>query len=604
MLSLAPVTRRPRLHPLPAVAILAASVAAIAPPASAQSVEVLPTAPTPRVSAPVPGVTHERQVREGGQVVHILRARPGPRIALSPVLAGGAPSARGSLTGAIGARRDSHGSIAGVNGDFFNFTTGNPSGVVLIDGQLIKEPEPSRSALIIRSDGLLDAAVLSLSGRWQGVDPDGLRRLPLRTFQGVNRSAFREAEAILYTPAYGRVTTPAGTSRWEVRVRLDADVPLSPGVPVTGAVIDERAGGGMTIGRGHVVLTGVGSSGRTVARDLTLGMRVAITPGLVSLPGDGALAPEVVSAIGGGPLLVRDGVPVENAGEGLSSAQTGSRTARTAVGQTRNGTILLVTAEGPVQGRRGITSAEQARLMADLGARVAVAMDSGGSAQMALGTRPLVASAGTPRSLSTVFTLDYRGLQLDETPDRISPNADRVGDTALVTARTPVAGRVRLAIAHRSGRPARALWAGDLGGSSAQVLVDPRKLRLPDGIYTLVARMTPADGAPGMEVRRRVIVDRTLGALTARPSGRGPRARLAVGFRLQRPARVSVQVRNSAGRVVAVLARNRPARAGTTRIVWNRRDRGRLVAGTHRVEVVAASALGRSGLVRTVALSR
>jgi hypothetical protein len=301
---------------------------------------------------------------------------------------------------------------------------------------------------------------------------------------------------------------------------------------------------------------------------------------------------------------VRDGVPVENAGEGLSSAQTGSRTARTAVGQARDGTILLVTAEGPVQGSLGITAAEQARLMADLGARVAVAMDAGGSAQMALGTRPLVASAGTPRSLATMFTLDYRGLQLDETPDRISPNADRVADSLLLTARTPVAGRVRVAIAHRTGRPARVLWAGDLGGSSARVLVDPRKLRLPDGIYVLIARMAPADGGRDMQVRRRLIVDRTLGALTARPSGRGPRARLTVGFRLQRPARVSVRVRNSAGRVVSVLARNRPARAGTTRLVWNRRDRGRPVAGTHRVEVIAASALGRSGLVRSVVLSR
>jgi hypothetical protein len=603
MLSLDSVTRQPRHRLLAPVAALAAC-GALASAADGRPVETLPSAPAPRVTTPAPGITHQRVVRDGGQVVHILRARPGPRVSLSAVMAGGAPTARGSLTGAIGARRDSHGAVAGVNGDFFNFTTGNPSGVVLIDGHLIKEPEPSRSALIIRSDGLLDAAVLSLSGRWQAVDPDALQRFPLRNFQGVNRSAQREAEAILYTAAYGQRTTPVGASRWEVRVRLDADTPLAPGVPVTGIVIDERSGGGMTIGRGHVVLTGVGSSGRTIARDLSLGMRVAVTPGLVSLPGQEPLSPEAISAIGGGPLLVRDGAPVVNSGEGLSSAQTGTRTTRTAVGQTGDGTILLVTAEGAPQGSPGITAAEQARLMSELGARVAVAMDAGGSAQMALGTRPLVASAGSPRSLATVFTVDYRGLLLDELPDRISPNADRVGDAALATVRTPVAGRVRLAIVHRSGRPARSLWAGDLGGSSARVLIDPRKLRLRDGIYVIVARMTPRDGTPEMELRRRVIVDRTLGALTARPSGRGARARVTVGFRLQRPARVSVLVRNASGRVVAVLARNRPARAGTTRIVWNRRHRGKPVAGVHRVEVVAASAFGRSGLVRTVALRR
>jgi hypothetical protein len=603
MLSLVPVTRSLRHRLLPS-AVAFAACAAAAPAAWAQTVATLPTAPAPRVTVPAPGVSHERIVRAGGQVVHVLRARRGPRVTLSPVQAGGAPTARGGLTDAIAARRDSHGAVAGVNGDFFNFATGNPSGVVLIDGHLIKEPEPSRSALIIRSDGLLDAARLTLTGRWQGIDPDGLRRLPLRNFQGVNRSAQREAESILYTTAYGQLTTPAGTSRWEVRVRLDADTPLAPGVPVTGAVIDERAGGGMTIGRGHVVLTGVGSSGRTMARDLTLGMRVAITPGIVSLPGEDPLPPEAISAIGGGPLLVRDGVPVERAGEGLSTAQTDTRTTRTAVGQTGDGTFLLVTAEGAPQGSPGITSAEQARLMADLGARVAVAMDSGGSAQMALGARPLVASAGTPRSLATVLTVDYRGLQLDELPDRVSPNADRVDDSVLATVRSPVAGRVRLSITRRTGRPTRSLWAGDLGASSARVLIDPRTLRLRDGIYTVVARMSPRDGAPDMQLRRRLIVDRTLGSLTARPRGRGARARLTVGFRLQRPARVSVQVRNASGRVVAVLARNRPARAGVTRITWNRRHRGTPVSGTHRVEVVATGALGRSGLVRSVTLRR
>ncbi len=127
---------------------------------------------------------------------------------------------------------------------------------------------------------------------------------------------------------------------------------------------------------------------------------------------------------------MRDGRPIADAGEGLTASQTDQRTARTAVGQTQGGTFLLVTAEGPAQGSRGITAAEQAQLMADLGARVAVAMDAGGSAQMNLGTRPVMDWGASPRSLSTVVALDSRGLSLDEIPRRVTPNADRVDDTS------------------------------------------------------------------------------------------------------------------------------------------------------------------------------
>jgi len=339
--------------------------AALAPAAVAGPVSTLPTTKQPRVATIAPGITHERIVRSGGQVVHVVRGRPGPRVSMAPVLAGGSPTSRGGLTQAIAARQDTTGAVAGVNGDFFNYGTGNPSGLLMIGGQIISEPEASRSALIMRSDGHLDAAVVALQGRWQAADPAGALRFGTRTFQGINRSPQRAAEAILYTTAYGRVTTPTGSSLWEARVRLDADVVPQPGVPMTGTVIGTGTGGGSTNGRGHVVLTGVGSSGSTMSRDLETGRRITITPGLLSVSDLQPLAAEAMDAIGGGPLLVRDGAAVHDHGEGLSSGQLNSRTARTAAGQAADGTLLLVTAEGPVQGSPGITAREQADLLAD-----------------------------------------------------------------------------------------------------------------------------------------------------------------------------------------------------------------------------------------------
>ena len=79
------------------------------------------------------------------------------------------------------------------------------------------------------------------------------------------------------------------------------------------------------------------------------------------------------------------------------------------MGQTADGTILLVTVEGPSQGSPGITVADQAALLASLGARTAVAMDAGGSAQLAVGTS-LVIPWSSPRSIPDVVVMCYDGV--------------------------------------------------------------------------------------------------------------------------------------------------------------------------------------------------
>ena len=116
---------------------------------------------------------------------------------------------------------------------------------------------------------------------------------------------------ILYTPGYGSLTTPAGGSRYEVRIRLDQAGPLVPNVPRTGTVVGTKSGGGMTIGAGHWVLTGVGASGPTLVSEYPLGEKVTIAAGVSPLPQD------ATDAIGGGPALVRGGVADPRRGRGL-----------------------------------------------------------------------------------------------------------------------------------------------------------------------------------------------------------------------------------------------------------------------------------------------
>jgi hypothetical protein len=583
------------------IAVLAlAGVLAAAPLAAAapSSVEALPPPHPPAVLEVVPGVAYERQVRAGGQVVHVVRAPASRRLALAPVLPGGAPIRRGRLDEAVRARLDT-GAVAGINGDFFNLSGSFPSGVLMIGGELISEPEPTRSALVLGPGPALAAATLALEGRYQPIDRDGQQVFPLRSFAGLNRPAERGTETLLYTPAYGSATTPKAGSRYEARVRLDAPGPLVPNQARTGTVIATGSGGGMTIGGGHVVITGVGGHGPQVVSELPLGQPVTITPGLLGLPAG------TLDAIGGGPALVRDGRPITSAGEGFTGSQIASRTSRSAVGQGADGTLLLVTAEGPSQGSPGITVAEQAELLAGLGARVAIAMDAGGSAQLAVADR-LVIPWAFARSLTNVLVLSYDGVRLEPLPFRLSANRDGVDDAATAVVRAPRPGTAQLTIARRTGRPTKRLWRGRLGPGAARILLDPRRLRLRDGVYVAVTRFTPDDGGAPTEQRRRLILDRTLASLSARPAARrvGRRVvpRVDIGFRLERPARATVRIRTAGDAPLATVASGRPLRAGRHRLTWNRKVRGKVVSGPIEVTVEARTRFGTPGLVTALTL--
>ena len=100
-----------------------------------------------------------------------------------------------------------------MNGDFFSYDTNSPSGVLLIDGDLIHEPEGSRPALLIPPPtGPIASATLVLQGRFQAIDPTGVRRFAIRAFAGINRPALRGTETILYTPDFGRRHSRGGVA--------------------------------------------------------------------------------------------------------------------------------------------------------------------------------------------------------------------------------------------------------------------------------------------------------------------------------------------------------------------------------------------------------
>ena len=571
---------------------IAAPVAAAAPPA----VEPL-LPPEPAVQQVAPGIGYQRIVDPGPQVIHVIRAQPSGLVTLSPVLAGGAASRRGGLAEALAAR-SAAGGVVGVNGDFFNTSASYPSGITVTGPEgLVSEPEPSRSALLVGQDGALAAARLTLVGRWQTVDAAGAALGLSRTFSGINRPAERTSETLLYTPAYGSAT-PTGSARSEAVITIDGGAPLVPNTPVTGTVARVRTSGGTPLAVGTMVITGSGGNAANVTRDLVPGARVRIDPGVAGFPA-------TALAVGGGPLLVDGGAAVPSAGEGFSASQLGQRTARTAIGQAADGAYLFVAADGSAQGSRGITVPEQARLMARLGARLAVAMDAGGSAQLVVdGTQAVRWSS--PRSITTAVVMRYDGVRVAPVIPRISPNGDGIDDRGAARVTAPRPGRLVVALARRGGGDTRELFSQAVEAGDVVVPLDPVALPLPDGAWEITATLTP-EGMPATTASRGFLVDRTLAALKVRPArervGTRTRPTVRIAFRLLRPARVTVRVLDADGRLKRTLRAGRRYGSGTTLVVWDRRVARKLAVGEHRIEVEARTSFGRPGLATEVRLA-
>lgn len=522
----------------------------------------------------VPGVTYERTVANG-TVSHIVRIQPSPLITIRPERAGAQVTRRTYLTTMMG-RRASAGALVGVNGDYFNYAGGYPSGLLLIGGELIHEPEQTRSALGILSNGRLTAVRAQLTGEWtSSLQPD--QTTPFG-FSGINRAS-EHRETLIYTPRYG-THTPVGTDRTDALVRLDTSTPLRPNRTVTGTVISQRAKGGLTPSGRSIVVTGAGGSLTTrVATYLKPGATITLRPTMTGLPAG------LTHALGGGPLLVDGGNAVHDSGEGFTFGQVAVRSARTAVGQTSDGQTLLVVTEGPLEGSRGQTVNQQADQLAALGAQVAVAMDSGGSSSMAIGRRLINRPAAGERALANALIIRYAGVQLSDPTSVITPNGDGSRDAARTFAWAAKPGRATITLARPNGSRVTTLYSGTVGPTPRSIPIAGRSVAVHDGTYSIVAKFTPTDNTRASSKSLPIVIDRTLGHLTVRKSKAAPK-RLHIGFTLTHAATVTATISNRSGRRVYTLMRRVQLPSGTRQVIWDMKVRGkRLPRGVYTLSI-------------------
>ena len=574
-----PVTLRPRT--LLAVALALAPIAdrAAEPPAAqAAGRDVL-----------APGLVAERLVRPGPVVVDLIRLDRYPQrrgSASDPLFRVTATSGTRLSSGRtrlsqIVRDRLSDGAVAGINGDYFSWS-GVPTGLLLDERGLIRDPAAFRSSAVFDRAGALHVARLGLDGSLVALGAEGAPTGSRVAIQAINRLAL-PGETVLYSPEFGRRTPPSPGVPSLVVALDDPQAPLIG--PLSARVLASGGAGGISLA-GRIVVALGGSRGAALARRLGPGDRVLVD---LAVPG---LAADPATGIGGGPLLVADGEPVD-AREGFSSAQVGARTARSAIGQTRNGTLLLASVRDGRSGpSRGVTTGELAALMSDLGAWTAMGLDSGGSSGISvLGSAPANVGAGGERAIATALVISYRGVQLRPAdPARVTPNGDRSAETTTAALRLTTRSAVRVTLRDSRGRRAARLAAGWLDAGVRRVRVPARELE--DGRYTISVVARAQDARTATRARRTVVVNRTLGHLRAAGRSRGA----VLSFRLTRPARVSAAVRVPGGWKTVVSGRRLGAGSPGLRIP--------APPGRRTVRLSARSRLGVSTLSTVVRVRR
>jgi hypothetical protein len=474
----------------------------------------------------------------------------------------------------------------GVNGDFFNWNGGWPSGLLMQGGVVEHHPADNRSAVGIDTTGALHVDRVPWAAFWRG--PDGVAH-PIAELNEPPHANLTS----LFTPAWGNSTPPVNG----VAVVLEPFPATLPYKDLTGTVASLVSNSSVAIPRDGAVLLARGTAAAAVPAAVAPGeqitARIALSPAWAN----------VADAVGGGPALVKNGKPIANAHESLTPVQLRGHDPRTAVGQRADGTIVFVAADGREPGwSAGISNWELALTLVRYGCVIGMALDSGGSTTLALDGHVLNRPSDPTgeRAVGEAFVIGYAGVYAPSLAPTLSPNGDGVGD--------------REPLSYKLVRPS-SVTAQLVGPSGTTITLDSGQ-RTP-GRYTFMWNGTYANGAPTPEGRYHWIVnatddlgrsstidrtftlDDTLGFLRV---GRNARV---ISFTLTRNAVVRVTIETTYGDTLRTVAAG-PRAAGSVRVPWNGRDgrHKRVKSGTYVVRVAATSPVGLSQLSALVRIRR
>jgi hypothetical protein len=546
----------------------------------------------------IPGLTYTKRVLftpHGPVAVNVLVApRPGGLWDVRPALSDLAIAGRERVT-AMQREAGTGATVAGVNGDFFDARDGRPAGILMQDRVLASLPDSKRSSIGISSGGSLIVRHAGFSAYWQG-------RGQRRPLTGLNEPA-NQGGISLYTPAWGAATPPAAGATEAVIYPFPA---VTAETDLTGPVVNFTQGGNTPIPPGGAVLSATGGSAQKLEAEAPPGQRVLVRY-VLSSGWDAA-----VDAVGGGPLLVKNGKAVFRAFENFAPAVLAPRTARTAVGQRRDGSLVMVAVDGGKVGYSvGMTNYELAQEMVLLGCVTASALEPGPSTTMAFEGQLLnkPSDPSGERAISDALFVYYYGLYAPPPSDPVlSPNGDGVGDREFLSYKVARPSSVTAKIVGPDG-VARFTQSGPQAPGTYKFSYPGTKT---DGSVEAEGRwhwtVTAVDDLGRQSSTDQTFwLNLTLGDLNSPSSAvvRSGRRVTVARFKLTRPATVTTTIASPSGIVIKKLGTAK-LKAGSAAVRWDGRDRrGNLVyGGRYVVQVRAVNGFGPSELSRTLSVRR
>lgn len=527
----------------------------------------------------MPGVTYESGVQftpHGPVAIRVVRApRPGGLYQVAPLLSNDAVLGSETVT-AMQRRLSPQVTAVSVSGDLFA-ADGQPAGIVVRNGALDHPPLQARSSAGFDAQGALHVDRVRFAGDWRGT---GQRR-PLA---GVNEPT-PAGGAVLFTSSWGGTTPRAADA---VDAVLAPFPPAATNADLIASVAQLVPGGGTAIPPGGAVLQ---ARGAAIAEKLTAEAPVGtqLVTRLLLQPSWWAGIPQ---AVGGGPILVRNGKAVFRANEAFADDELLPREARAAVGQARDGSVLLVQVDGGLPGASvGMTNFELALTMQRLGAAWAMALAAGPASELAFDGALLSQPRGGEQPVADALSILYYGVYAPPPAAAVfSPNGDGAGDTEQLAYKLVRPATVNAVLVGPDG-VARTVDTGHRDPGTYRFPftgADATGLPLPEGPWSWRVDATDDAGAAS-SAERTFSYDLTLRDLvTAQLQGS---AGVRVSAQLARAADVTLRLETPAGVVVGTVVRKAQP-AGALTIRWE----GAAPAGRYFARLIARSAVGTSEL--------
>ncbi len=339
-----------------AALLLAAVLLPLSPAPAAPFPKILTDAPT--ITDVAPGVTYgdyQMNTVDGPLSVHVIAIDlREPTVRIGTALATDKLISPGETLSSM-ARRN--GAVAGINGDYFDINqTNQPLNILVQNGRLVRMPMHRWAIAVSKSK---DVQFAEFEIAQTAMLPGGT--LPLKT---MNDWPPPGGGAVLITPEYGPLRAVQNVTEFSL-------APASETPPFGTYTVRGIADNTQTQPPGYFLALGPNAYGS-----------VSLPNAGDSITIDGSVTPaldDIESAIGGGPLLVKDGTWFADP-DGPSKGEFATHMPASGVAVKRDGTLLFFEIDGRQPALSiGVLQPQLAALMIAFGAVTGMQFDGGGS---------------------------------------------------------------------------------------------------------------------------------------------------------------------------------------------------------------------------------